>query len=220
MTEAEWLACTDPKLMLEFLRDKASDRKLRLFGCACCRRLWTSLVDDRSRLAVVIAEQFADGFVGKGELQKAHDSALAVAKGPFRVGDSIWSGGKYSFAARMVRITTARRLPLAELVNSTLSGCGLNQDKQPGVVSHFLRDLFGNPFRPVTIDRTWLMWNAAAVVKLARNIYDDRAFDSLPILADALEEAGCHDDDILNHCRQPGPHVCGCWVVDFLLGKE
>jgi hypothetical protein len=58
------------------------------------------------------------------------------------------------------------------------------------------------------------------VARLARGIYDDRAFDRLPILADALEDAGCHDTAILDHCRQPGPHVRGCWVVDLLLGKE
>ena len=83
-----------------------------------------------------------------------------------------------------------------------------------------VRDLFGNPFRPVTVDPSWLAWNERTVVKLAQGIYDERAFDRLPVLADALEEAGCDDPDILGHCRQPGEHVRGCWVVDLLLGKE
>jgi hypothetical protein len=73
------------------------------------------------------------------------------------------------------------------------------------------------PFRPVTIDPTWL---TPAVKRLAETIYDDRAFDRLPILADALEEAGCNNADLLAHCRQPGEHVRGCWVVDLLLGQE
>jgi hypothetical protein len=72
----------------------------------------------------------------------------------------------------------------------------------------------------VTIAPTWLAWNEGTVVKLAKGIYDDRAFDRLPVLADALEEAGCHDPAITAHCRQPGEHVRGCWVVDLLLGKE
>jgi hypothetical protein len=84
-----------------------------------------------------------------------------------------------------------------------------------------LHDIFGPlPFRLVAADPTWMSWNGGTVVKLARGIYDDRAFDRLPILADALTEAGCDNADILAHCRQPGPHVRGCWVVDLLLGKE
>jgi hypothetical protein len=85
----------------------------------------------------------------------------------------------------------------------------------------FLRDLFGNPFRlPPNIDRAWLAWSDGTVVKLTRSIYDERAFDRLPVLADALEDAGCDNADILSHCRGPGPHVRGCWVVDLLLGKQ
>ena len=80
-----------------------------------------------------------------------------------------------------------------------------------------LRDIFGNPFRPVAAEPRWL---TSDVVALARGIYDDRAFDRLPILADALEEAGCDHPDVLSHCRGPGPHARGCWVVDGVLGKE
>ncbi|MBL8793520.1 MAG: hypothetical protein JNM56_06430 [Planctomycetia bacterium] len=80
-----------------------------------------------------------------------------------------------------------------------------------------LRDIFGNPFRPITIDAAWL---TSTVVSLAQAIYNERAFDRLPILADALEDAGCDNADILNHCRQPGEHIRGCWCVDLLLGKQ
>jgi len=82
-----------------------------------------------------------------------------------------------------------------------------------------IHDIFGNPFRPVAVETSWLAWNAGTVVKLAQAIYDDRAFDRLPILADALEDAGCTNADILEHCRGGGEHVRGCWVVDLLLGK-
>jgi len=83
--------------------------------------------------------------------------------------------------------------------------------------SDIVRDIFGNPFRPITLDPTWLTTN---VVGIVRTIYDERAFQNLPILADALEDVGCDHADILNHCRQPGEHVRGCWVVDLLLDKK
>src|SRR5262249_3489199 len=82
-----------------------------------------------------------------------------------------------------------------------------------------LRDIIGNPFRPVAINPAWLTWNGGTVPKVAQAIYDERAFDRMPVLADALEDAGCSDAAVLNHCRQPGVHVRGCWVVDLLLGK-
>ena len=93
--------------------------------------------------------------------------------------------------------------------------------QQAEATSHgvLLLDVFGNPFRPVTIEPSWLGWNDATLVKLAAAIYEDRAFDRLHVLADALEYAGCHEASILDHCRQPGPHVRGCWVVDLLSEK-
>jgi hypothetical protein len=82
---------------------------------------------------------------------------------------------------------------------------------------HLIRDIFGNPLHPTAVDPTWLTTN---VVALAQAIYDERAFERMPILADALEDAGCTNDVVLAHCRGPGPHARGCWVVDLLLGKE
>jgi hypothetical protein len=91
---------------------------------------------------------------------------------------------------------------------------------------NLLRDIFGNPFRPLIVEPSWLTWNGGTVLKLAQVIYDERllpdcslAPDRLAILADALEGAGCDNTDILDHCRGPGPHVRGCWVVDLLLSK-
>jgi hypothetical protein len=79
-----------------------------------------------------------------------------------------------------------------------------------------LRDIFGNPFRPVAFDPAW---RTVTTVALANLIDQDRDFTPMPILADALQDAGCDDADILDHCRGPGPHVRGCWVVDLVLGK-
>ena len=83
-----------------------------------------------------------------------------------------------------------------------------------------LRDVVGNPFRRPEIDPAWLSWNDGKVSKIAQVFYDERTFDYMPLLADALEDAGCDNADILRHCREPGEHVRGCWVVDLLLGKE
>jgi hypothetical protein len=84
-----------------------------------------------------------------------------------------------------------------------------------------LRDLLGPlPFRPVTIAPSVRTWNDGTVLRLAESIYAERAFEQMGVLADALEEAGCHDAEILGHCRGPGPHVKGCWVIDLLTGRE
>jgi hypothetical protein len=83
-----------------------------------------------------------------------------------------------------------------------------------------LRDVVGNPFRPATLAPAWLAWKDGVVLEQAQEIYDHRTFDRLPILADALEQAGCDNAKILAHCRGPQPQVRGCWVVDLILGKE
>jgi hypothetical protein len=93
-------------------------------------------------------------------------------------------------------------------------------ETEQGRLILLLRDILGNPFCPRVIDPHWLTWNDGTVAKLAENIYAERTFDRLPILADALEEAGCTDADILGHCRSDGPHARGCWVIDLLLGKK
>jgi hypothetical protein len=80
------------------------------------------------------------------------------------------------------------------------------------------RDIFGNPFRPVAFDPAW---RSESAVSLARMMYESRNFHVMPVLADALEEAGCDNADVLAHCREPnGVHVRGCWVVDLVLGKS
>jgi hypothetical protein len=94
------------------------------------------------------------------------------------------------------------------------------QEAERVLQCEILRDFFGDPFRSVAVEPSWLTWNDGTVPKLAQAIYDERAFDRLPILADTLEEARCTNADILGHCRQSLQHVRGCWVVDLILGKE
>jgi hypothetical protein len=88
---------------------------------------------------------------------------------------------------------------------------------EPSQLSDVVRDIFVNPFRPTTLSSSW---RTDTAVSLARQMYDAREFSAMPILADALQDAGCDSDDVLNYCREPGPHVRGCWVVDLVLGKE
>jgi len=84
-----------------------------------------------------------------------------------------------------------------------------------------VRDIFGNPFRPrPRIDQAWLAWNDSTIRRIAEGIYEERRWGNLPILADALLDAGCDDDELLRHCRSDGPHVRGCWVVDLILDRE
>jgi hypothetical protein len=87
-------------------------------------------------------------------------------------------------------------------------------------IANLVREIFGNPFRPTTIDPAWLAWNDATIPRIARSVYEERAFDRLPILADALLDAGCEDEALIQHCREPGPHARGCWALDELLRRE
>jgi len=211
MTEAEWLACEDPKPMVAHIRSSGSARKLRLFACACCYRVYTD-GDGPEFDGVTISERYADGQATDEELKQAEDD---LDCGDYRYGpaDYATSGeidavlGAAAAATWIVEYNAAHHHP----------GPGLLADQERLAQAVLLRDIFGNPFRPVAVDPAWL---TSAVVALAGGIYADRAFDRLPILADALQDAGCDSDDVLDHCRGPGPHVRGCWVVDLLLGKS
>jgi hypothetical protein len=91
--------------------------------------------------------------------------------------------------------------------------------RAPGLLCDLLREIAGNPFRRPEVRPAWLGWNQGTVLRLAEQIYEEGCFDELPILGDALEEAGCHDEELLRHCRAPGEHVRGCWLLDLVLGK-
>lgn len=244
MTEAEWLACTDPKPLLENLPPSASQRTLRLFACGCVRRIW-HLLDDDMRTAVDIREMNPHGHISDEALEKAQQSA--------RQNHQYWMTQLDLRATRTVRArqaaTQSAFCAIESVSNFAVGACSEEQAStwmaisvafqvrrtlRPDRTAHetkqqvaLLRDILGNPFRPVSIDPAWLGWNVGTVPNLAQVIYDERELPSghldagrLAILADALEEAGCTDQNILSHCRGPGPHVRGCWAVDLLLGKE
>ena len=221
MTEAEWLVYNEPRTMLKFVRDEATDRRLRLFAVASCRRIWHLFNDTRSKEAIEIAERFADGQCSEEEVGPCIEAACDVSvsteteikEAMRRAADAaVWCASIYCSDATLYAL-----INVGDAENVLSANEGETPGKRGGSLSDLLRDIFGNPFRPLTLDPAWLITKVNA---LAQAVYDDRAFDRLPVLAGALEEAGCDDADILAHCRGPGPHVRGCWVVDLLLGKE
>ena len=225
MTETEWLTCTDAQKMLEFLGAKASERKLRLFACGCCYRLtelWGNLCEDEL-VAVDFANLYADGGATREDLKLARDDLSDID-------DYYGSSEEIRFHA----LDCVTAIPLGDVnglanriinyfdnhhhwTEAELEG---EQEAERVLQCEVLRDFFGNPFRSVAVEPSWLTWYDGTVPGLAQAIYDEGAFDRLPVLADALEETGCTNADILGHCRGPGPDVRGCWVVDLLLGKK
>ena len=231
MTEAEWLAGTDPRPMLDVFWGRSRDRKLRLFACACVRRVWDFLADPRSRMAVEVAERFADGGATWAELQVAFNAAWAAGHGfaghadvaeaaalECASYDSFAAARNASLAAAQAAAWSAPRTVAGEagVYDALADALGDAQADQ----CTLLRELIGNPFRPVNLPAHVLTWNDGTVSRLAGLVYAERRWDDLPVLADALEEAGCSDAAILAHLRGGGEHVRGCWAVDWLLGKE
>lgn len=206
-----------------------------LFAAACCRHVWHLLPDPRSRTAVSAAEMCADGLMNMAALKAAEQRALeAVEAHVQELPDMQFMVTPTYYAMRAASCLTGQnsgRRPISgagtwtgEAMAWFLAPSPQDRAKRDEVKNDearrqvmWLREIFGNPFHPITIDPVWL---TSSVVTLAQAIYDDRAFDRMPHLADALEEAGCTNEDILNHCRQPGEHVRGCWLVDLILGKE
>ena len=289
MTEQEWLACTDPSAMLEFLRGKSSDlfdslfdnsqpfgmnpnlfngktsdRKLRLFASCCARRVW-NILEERSRKVVEISERYADGLADHAALEVALDQVKRYREAI----PSFEEPGYLHFLGEVDNIGYWRcRRPLEESAAEFVLGLGPELDAETVAKSAvevaaglaradaweagpivgeketvnfrardergdaafqsrrikemlaqavLLRDIIGNPFQPMTADPSWLTPKTST---LARAIYTRRRFQDTPDLASALEDAGCMTREILDHCRGPGPHVRGCWVVDLVLGKS
>ncbi len=237
MTESDWLACTDATWMLNVLSGqelhqdghittkkvkglpvcRPTRRKSMLIHCACCRHVWTLLTDERSRKAVLVAEEFADGDTTE---EAWEESQLHAREAWLQCSESECSRAAY-LAWGYWNVVEDSHTLLADRF-----------------VADILRDTIGNPFRPRPSRSrkaarlwqnqmvSWLLWSDGAVSQLARTAYEERALPSgeldtarLAVLADALEEAGCDNADLLGHLRSPGPHVRGCWAVDLLLGK-
>jgi hypothetical protein len=211
-----WNHSTGPRELLFVLAIRSvSRRKLRLFGCAAARQVFP-LLSESSRAAVEVAELYADGFATDRQLAAARRTALQGALGQeWTVFRRIWNGEECRWATWNRQLGTAAWATLTK--QEPMGRHEWCEGDSPRNEALLLHDICGDPFHPFTIDVSWL---TTIVVGMAQAIYDDRAFERLPMLADALEEAGCANADLLGHCRGSGPHVRGCWVVDLLLGKE
>ena len=217
MTEREWLTASGPAAMLVFLARRAGVRKRRLFACACVRRIWHLLGDPRSRRAIEVAEAFADGEVDREVVKSARREAVAASRLALH---RVWSPAD---AAEICLLQSTEDLSTAARAATAASQAGVPLSSEREAQAHLLRDLFGNPFRPLAIVPSWL---TPTVQQLAQAAYHNRLLPSghldpacLAVLADALEEAGCPSSDLLDHLRGAGPHVRGCHAVDRLLAK-
>lgn len=231
MTAGEWATCNDPRPMLDQIGHRATDRKLRLFLTACCRRIWPLLQDERCRRAVEVAERFADGHANREALEAAHEAALA-ARAAGAPGAPANATATYLEPARG-RLGYDRERPVMLDVHegaSRAASCWANAKSQiegsnwselmrneRRFQCALLRDLFRPPSHLFAIQEAW---RSSTVVALARQMDASNDFSALPILTEAIQDAGCENSDILSHCRGNGPHIRGCWVVDLLLGKE
>lgn len=223
MTEMEWLACTDPQRILWWLRDtrKASDRKLRLFAAAYCRLQWSLLTDVRSQTAVEVAERYADGLATERERERAAAEALTAASEAAEArkrasGVSIPELAAYAATSAWYAVF----YDASSAASTTCDADAVDWYAQNGIQmphSKLLREVFGNPFRPVALDPAC---QNSRILALAQAIYDERAFDRLPQFAEDLEQSGCTNAEILRHCRQESVHVLGCWVVDVVIEKQ
>jgi hypothetical protein len=235
VTEQEWLGCTDPEMVLRFLRRRTSERKSRLFACACCRRLGGLLYNHSCQRALKAAERYADQLIDEGELMVAARLAWKVARA-WQVQASS-EGDAHTHAAAAVcqaaspnphggDVSAAHAAAYAAVPFRSPRATGFETAWVTAYTAEriaqaaLLREICGSPFHLGSADPAWLVWNDGALRTMAQSIYRDQAFDQMPILADALEDAGCIDVDMLNHCRGPGPHVLGCWGLDLLLGRE
>jgi hypothetical protein len=249
MTEHDWQTATEPRKMLEFLRDsgKLSERKARLFSVAVCRRIWPLLADERSRRAVEVAERHADQLASDDALDGAEEAVrlarpdvpdprmtsgpwmawYAAANSAFKPGLPVSAQPGYiSLIVEVGTVATSAALAVGPHQGFPPTNPGSDEEHWAHVA--LLRDLFGPlPFRPVTIPAHVLTWKSGCIVKLATLAYEEKDLPSgnlnnarLAVLADALEEAGLDDREVLGHLREQGrDHYRGCWCVDTILGK-
>jgi hypothetical protein len=168
------------------------------------RRLHVLVAEVPTREAIEFAEAYADGAIDRNRLEAASDQAQILV-------ENAVLAQNFELAAILVYARRASAPTLDDVIR-----LGYHFHDWTVEHCHHLRDIFGNPLRPITFDTDW---RTSTAVALASQMYESRDFSAMPILADALQDAGCDNGDILDHCRGPGPHVRGCWVVDLVLGK-
>ena len=231
MTEAEWLACSDPRLLMRFLRKSYGNadwlrsgraerhldtpRRWRLVAVGCCWRLPRPNRQDITIIETV--ERWAD-LDPNGLLPDSEMARFSQLRCESRYYATYYKLDYPRLAAWLIGSVRSAVSHRKAVQNGKRSSATLKSHVETEKLyqTAIIKDIFPNPFRPIVADPAWL---TPTVHALASAIYADRAFDRLPILADALEEAGCTNADLLLHCRQPGEHVRGCWAIDLVLGK-
>lgn len=213
MTEAEWFTSNDPWSLLKVVeRSRPTERKVRLFNAAICRRFWDYL-PEASKAILVESELIADG------LEECVDETELCWRANAVVGTIDRGYLTKWFPSTKVRLQrdAAAAVCYAVIPNELWGAVGYFP-KEKGPHSAIIRDVFGNPFRPAAPMNPSLL--TPHVLAIAGEIYKARAFERMPELGHALCDAGCTDKQILGHCEQEWLHCRGCHVVDLLLGKE
>jgi hypothetical protein len=229
MTETEWLTAKRRSQLLRYIHETTatSDRKFRLFAVACCRRVAEQIPDSTLTEVIEACERLAEGLDAEDwnqtQINKLIDLRTIVERSPTALRSD---GAEYDidlteFVFAVSQLTNFPIYP-DDCADSCMSALCGHDDYFAGhgevlFQIDLLRDIIGNPFRPITLNPSRL---TSTVLALASGIYHEKAFDRMPILADALQDAGCDNEEILNHCRQDGEHVRGCFVVDLMLNKS
>jgi hypothetical protein len=227
-----WLDCMDPRKMLQWVRG-GSERGRRLFACACCRMIPELSADEQACAALTEAEACAAGPLDRRGLETSWRQSLAGIGSAeaaralacvLSTWDASWSAWE---PAWRVAVIAQKRLALEAVPVETRLGRraerrarGRARQALRQQQCNLLRCIFANPYRPTDVTSTLSARDKGIVPHMARMVYAEGLFGDLPILADALEEAGCTDTEVLEHCRGPGPHARGCWVLDLLLSGE
>jgi hypothetical protein len=231
MNEVEWQGGADVGAMLDHLDGKVSDRKLRLFACACVRRHWARLRYTAPRNAVALAERLAEGEASEPEVEQMRQSAEELAGNAPEYEQPVYQAAAATLAESALEAARGasemcRRQAVRESayevapweneqsVNAAAAAAELRRQ------ADLLREVFGNPFRPVVIEEDWLRAGGDVVRNMARVIDEEHRMEELPYLADALLDAGCGDAVLLEHLHAPVGHVLGCWALDALLRRE
>jgi hypothetical protein len=225
MTEAEWLSCDDPDTLLAFVLRSSTERKLLLYACCSFRRYFAGQ-DEQALRSVEAAEAYADGALSFGELTDLKKEALeddwwerSLFSEALGSGGGFW-GQEYGrkHAAWQTSSALVRRALRRKPGGQSRQDRAAREEARQ-VLLALVRCVLGNPFRPVPFAPSW---RTPDVLGLAGAVYDEQGFtpERLAVLADALEEAGCTQGQLLEHLRGPGPHARGCWVVDRLLDRS
>lgn len=233
MEEKEWLECGFPKKMLDYIQGRLDQRKQRLLACVCVRSVWHNLRDERFRALVELSEDYADGRATAEQLDLTARHLFEVAS---RTNFLLVLVEPPISAMAAAMSVGNRNIPMClegAWKNSLLSAapCILRPNEEGPSrpdgevqlahsrrVAHLYRDIIGNPFHAISLHPDWLAWNGGTVGQLAETIYEERRYQDLPVLADALEEAGCDEAELLDHLRGSGVHARGCWALDLARG--